>query len=109
SDTEKTLAVLEFMKEKFPRLSLHLFIMQLFTSDNPSITNVTNTYLSMGGRRHLLDVVLGNNLMEPDIADWIVNKAAAICSREVSQLTDRASRGEHFEAAKYLRVPANSI
>ncbi|KAJ7715067.1 hypothetical protein B0H16DRAFT_1269865, partial [Mycena metata] len=110
SDTDKTIAVLDFMKENFPRLSLRLLLTQLFTSDNASIKNVTNTYLSMGGCVHLLEIAIGNKAMgEPDLADWIMDKATAICAREVSRLTDRASRGNHFEDAKYLRVPANSI
>ncbi|KAJ7758633.1 hypothetical protein B0H16DRAFT_1820588 [Mycena metata] len=60
TDTEKTVAVLEFMKDRFPRLSLRLFLTQLFTSDNPSITNITNTYLSMGRGAHLLETVIGD-------------------------------------------------
>ncbi|KAJ7048514.1 hypothetical protein C8F01DRAFT_1190212 [Mycena amicta] len=111
SDTDKTLAVLQFMKDNFPRLSLQLFLDQLFTSDNPSITNITNTYLAMGGRRHLLEIVVGDSTSAPeaDVADWIMAKATMICARKVSQLTDRASRGQHGEDAKYLRVPARSI
>ncbi|KAJ7769808.1 hypothetical protein B0H16DRAFT_1776625, partial [Mycena metata] len=110
TDTEKTVAVLEFMKDRFPRLSLRLFLTQLFTSDNPSITNITNTYLSMGGGAHLLETVIGDKAIgQPDIADWIMEKATTICTREVSGLTDRASKGDHFEDAKHLRVHANSI
>ncbi|KAJ7026701.1 hypothetical protein C8F04DRAFT_966073 [Mycena alexandri] len=110
SNEQKTLAVLEFMKDKFPRLSLRLLLTEIFTSDNPAITNVTNTYLSMGGRIHLLETAMGGKfLLDSEITDWIMGKATAICTREVQGLTDMASKGDHFEDAKYLRLSANSI
>ncbi|KAJ7768448.1 hypothetical protein B0H16DRAFT_1247798, partial [Mycena metata] len=94
----------------FPRLSLRLLLTQIFTSDNPAITNVTNTYLSMGGCIHLLETAIGGKFLpDSEITDWIMGKATAICTQEVQGLTDMASKGAHFEDAKYLRLSANSI
>ena len=56
TDTDKTLAVLAFMKDKFPRFSLRNLLQELFTSENSSIKNVTNSYLGTGGGIHLLEV-----------------------------------------------------
>ncbi|KAJ7671739.1 hypothetical protein B0H17DRAFT_913176, partial [Mycena rosella] len=110
TDREKTLAVLEFMKDNFPRFSLKLFLEQLFTSDNASVKNVANSYLATGGGLHLLEIAIGDKGMEnSDIGDWIMARATEICSKEVTQLTTRASRGPHFADAQYLRVPANDI
>lgn len=81
TDTDKTLAVLNFMKQSFPRFSLRDFITELFTSDNGSIKNVANKYLSMCGHMHLLDTVIGDKCMQDDnVADWVMEQATAICS-----------------------------
>ncbi|KAJ7689905.1 hypothetical protein B0H17DRAFT_832256, partial [Mycena rosella] len=114
TDREKTLAVLEFMKDNFPRFSLKLFLEQLFTWDNASVKNVANSYLATGGADsgglHLLEIAIGDKGMEKsDIGDWIMARATEICSKEVTQLTTRASRGPHFADTQYLRVPANDI
>ncbi|KAJ7803858.1 hypothetical protein B0H14DRAFT_2613006 [Mycena olivaceomarginata] len=84
SDLDKTLAVLEFMKDYFPRFSLKNLLTVLFTSDNPSIKNVTNTYLAMDGALHLLETAVGDKgLTDNDVADWVMMQAATICTGEV--------------------------
>ncbi|KAJ6527386.1 hypothetical protein B0H19DRAFT_969717, partial [Mycena capillaripes] len=81
-----------------------------FTSDNPSIKNVTNTYLAMGGALHLLETAVGDKgLADNNVTEWVKMQTATICTGEVSALTDRASRGQHFEDAKSLRPQANSV
>ncbi|KAJ7213112.1 hypothetical protein GGX14DRAFT_534293 [Mycena pura] len=108
--TDKTLAILAFMKENYPQFSLRDLLTELFTSEHPSITNVTNSYLGRGGRKHLLETAIGDSAIEDEhVADWIMAKATVICTQEVSHLTDRASKGKFFEDAKCLRVPAGSI
>ncbi|KAJ7827097.1 hypothetical protein B0H13DRAFT_2374013 [Mycena leptocephala] len=110
TDTDKTLAVLDFMKENYPRFSLRDLLTELFTSDDSSIKNVTNTFFGMSGGVHLLKIAIGDKgRTDKGITDWIMAEATAICTREVSQLTDRASKGDHFEDAKSLRIPANSV
>jgi hypothetical protein len=108
--TDKTLAILAFMKENYPQFSVRDLLTELFTSEHPSITNVTNSYFGKGGRKHLLETAIGGSYCaDEDAADWIMTKATAICAQEVSHLTDRASKGKHFEDAKSLRVPAGSV
>ncbi|KAJ6618595.1 hypothetical protein B0H10DRAFT_2374599 [Mycena sp. CBHHK59/15] len=110
TDTEKTLAVLEFMKEEFSRFSLKTFLQELFTSEHALIKNVTNSYLGTGGGLHLLETAIGEQgMQDPDVGDWIMACATELCSREVTQLTTRASEGPYFADAQYLRVPANVI
>ncbi|KAJ6572935.1 hypothetical protein B0H10DRAFT_1839026 [Mycena sp. CBHHK59/15] len=110
TDTEKTLAVLEFMKEEFSRFSLKAFLQELFTSEHALIKNVTNSYLGTGGGLHLLETAIGEQgMQDPDVGDWIMARATELCSREVTQLTTRASEGPYFADAQYLRVPANAI
>ncbi|KAJ7246764.1 hypothetical protein C8J57DRAFT_1674982 [Mycena rebaudengoi] len=110
TDMDKTLAVLEFMKDNFPRFSLRAFLTELFTTDNSAIKNVANTYLGTGGRVHILDTVIADNgNKDAEVGNWIMVKAAAICTWEVRWLTDEASNGHFFEEAKSLRVPANSV
>nr|GAT43461.1 predicted protein [Mycena chlorophos] len=40
--------------------------------------------------------------------EWIIGVAENICNYEASTLTDQASSGQNYEAAKSLRVPAKS-
>lgn len=35
---------------------------------------------------------------------WVVQRGAAVCAKECSRLTNRASEGPYFEDAQYLRV-----
>ncbi|KAJ7258501.1 hypothetical protein C8J57DRAFT_1073673 [Mycena rebaudengoi] len=110
TDTDKTLAVLGFMKDNFPRFSLRDFLTELFTTDNSTIKYVANTYLGTGGCVHILDtVIVDNGSKDAEVGNWIMAKAAAICTREVRWLTDEASNGRFFEEAQSLRVPANSV
>ncbi|KAJ7651446.1 hypothetical protein B0H17DRAFT_418996 [Mycena rosella] len=106
TDTEKTLPVLEFMKEEFSRFSLKAFLQELFTSEDASIRNVTNSYLATGGGLHLLETAIGDQGMEdPDIVDWIMAHAKELCSRDAQTMTSneavmqmkgsQASQGRH--------------
>jgi hypothetical protein len=110
SDTEKTLAVLEFIKTNFPRFSLKDLLTALFTSDNASIKNVTNSYLGTGGYMHILETIVGDKgTRNQAVCDWIIGQATAICRKEVSRLTDDAADGHYYEEAKSLRIPAGSV
>ncbi|KAJ7245498.1 hypothetical protein C8J57DRAFT_1438306 [Mycena rebaudengoi] len=100
SDTEKTLAILEFIKTNFPRFSLKDLLTELFTSDNASIKNVTNSYLGTVGAK---------GTRNQTVSDWIIGQATEICRREVSRLTEDAADGHYYEEAKSLRIPAASV
>jgi hypothetical protein len=110
SDTEKTLAILEFIKTNFPRFSLKDLLTELFTSDNASIKNVTNSYLGTGGYMHILETIVGaKGTRNQTVSDWIIGQATEICRREVSRLTEDAADGHYYEEAKSLRIPAASV
>ncbi|KAJ7156078.1 hypothetical protein C8R43DRAFT_1096270 [Mycena crocata] len=110
NNTDKTLAVLKFIKDTFPRFSLRDLIQELFTSDNGSIKNVTNSYLGTGGNIHLLEVAIRDRVTkDSEVDNWIMDKAISICGREVSFLTNQASNGKHFDDARSLRLPANAV
>ncbi|KAJ7272029.1 hypothetical protein B0H12DRAFT_1044160, partial [Mycena haematopus] len=110
SATEKTVAILAFIKDTFPKFSLKNLLTELFTSENSAIKNVTNTYLGTGGHIHILETAFGDKVIyNPTVASWILDKAAEICSREVSQLTDTASKGDYWEEAKSLRLSSHSV
>lgn len=110
SDVEKTLEILGFMKSNFKQFSLRLFLQTLFTSDNGSIKNYTNIYLQNGGAVHLMEIGMGDRWKGDEaLCDSIVQKAADICSREASWLTDQASRGPNFSDAQFLRVKATDV
>jgi hypothetical protein len=110
TDLEKACTVLQFMKENWPRFSLKDFLTVIFTSKDPRITVTANSYLATGGRLHLLCMLAGNEAtLDDNVNDWILSKAADLCDREASYLTENASRGPHFKEALYLRVPADTI
>ncbi|KAJ7679456.1 hypothetical protein DFH06DRAFT_1078921 [Mycena polygramma] len=110
SDDEKTLEILAFMKQNFARFSLRLLLDTLFTSDNGSIKVYTNLYLQSGGALHLMDIAVADRWKRDDrLANCILDKAADICAREASWLTDQASKGPNFADAEFLRVKATDL
>ncbi|KAJ7908049.1 hypothetical protein B0H13DRAFT_1524907, partial [Mycena leptocephala] len=109
SNTEKTRAVLEFMR-KINKFSLRIFLEELFTSEDGTIKNITNKYLGQNGYSHLLDLVFTDKvLQDTSVAAWIMSKATDLCVKEASRLTDTARNGNFFEEAKQLRQPASSV
>lgn len=110
SDDEKCIEILQFMKEKIKRFSLPLLLNTLFTSDNSYIKNTTNMYLAQNGACHLLEMVVGDRWKQDEqLCDCILDKAAAICGREASWLTDQASNGPNYLDAQFLRVKATDV
>jgi hypothetical protein len=109
SDLEKTFSVLNHLKT-LPNFTLRNLITVLFTSEDSSIKNVTNSYLGRNGHIHLLETVFTDQaIANPSVADWIVSKAVEICNEEASGLTDTARKGQHYDDAKSLRAPVSSI
>ncbi|KAJ7888699.1 hypothetical protein B0H14DRAFT_1194117 [Mycena olivaceomarginata] len=109
SDLEKTFSVLNHLKT-LPNFTLRNLITVLFTSEDSSIKNVTNSYLGRNGHIHLLETVFTDQaIANPPVADWIVSKAVEICNEEASGLTDTARKGQHYDDAKSLRAPVSSI
>ena len=103
SDDEKVIEILRFMKGRFPRLPLRNLLTSIFSSNLGSIKNYTNMYLKDGGRIELMNMLMGNNWHRDDnLSSWIVDKASQVCQRELSQLTDRASRGPHVADTAFL-------
>jgi hypothetical protein len=103
SNDEKAVEILQFMKNQFPQFSMQDLLSSIFSSDLGSIKNYTTKYLEQGGRMDLLDLLVGKNLHHDEaLSVWIMEKAAQICQREFSQLTDRASRGAHYADAEFF-------
>ncbi|KAJ6465270.1 hypothetical protein C8R45DRAFT_1173671 [Mycena sanguinolenta] len=110
TNTEKTLEILGFMKGHFKRFSLRLFLETLFTSDNGSIKNWTKIYFQDGGAVHLMKFAVADRWRDDEpLSDLIVDKAAEICARETTWLTDQASRGPNYSDALFLRVKATNV
>ncbi|KAJ7892492.1 hypothetical protein B0H14DRAFT_3684943 [Mycena olivaceomarginata] len=86
SNTQKTRKILDFMEGLPGKFSLHDFLTELFTSDDSVIKGWRNTYFGVSGHVHLLDVAIGDKVTrDPDIVQWIIAKAADICSQETSE------------------------
>ncbi|KAJ7017268.1 hypothetical protein C8F04DRAFT_979707 [Mycena alexandri] len=110
SDEDKTIELLGYMKQNLGRFSLPLLLNTLFTSDNGYIKNYTNMYLQSGGALHLMNIAVGDSWKKDEVlADCIIDKAADICGREASWLTDLASKGPNFSDAEFLRVKAKDV
>ena len=106
---QKTILVLRYMRSEFSRFSLRLFLKTLFSSNHPETKNFTSIFLQHGGLEMLLDLWRGSRMgqsWEDPLSLWIVDRAALLCAREASHLTDRASLGPYLKDAEFLRVPA---
>ncbi|KAF6743489.1 hypothetical protein DFP72DRAFT_1177912 [Ephemerocybe angulata] len=108
---EKVWGTLVHMRAAYSRLSIAEFLNGLFTSEDSELKKASGQFYA--GSAHLNEMELWWNACggETDqaMADWVMEKAAAICAREASHLTDRAFDGPHFEDAKALRLPATKI
>jgi hypothetical protein len=95
--------------KKLSRFSLCMFLEELFTPEDSTIKNVTNTYLAQDGHIHLLNLVYPDRVLEnSSVAGWIMSKAIDICVKETTRLTDTARKGKFYEEAKSLRLPSLS-
>jgi hypothetical protein len=105
SNEEKVLEVLKYMKDRFPRFSLRLLLQTIFTSQAPAITNYANIFLADGGALELMDSWWDRiGFQDHRMNNWIVERAGQLCAREFGWLTENASKGPHYEDAKFLRV-----
>ncbi|KAG8925787.1 hypothetical protein FRC00_003624 [Tulasnella sp. 408] len=107
---EKVLRVLELIKTVDPRLSLRLFLVTLFDSDTPELKKIANLFHSEDGSQTLLDI-WSKRMPEPrreSLNRWALSRAAAVCERSASLLTDEASTGPFKLQADFLRMPAST-
>ncbi|KAI0737485.1 hypothetical protein BC629DRAFT_1446172 [Irpex lacteus] len=116
SEEQKVCAILGFMKEQFPRLSLKGFLNSLFRSEDPNIRTYTGIFLNRTkGGPWLMETVwdCGTRMQakkyNDKMSDWVIDKAAELCSHECSHLTDSASKGPHYGDAQRLRVKAKDV
>ena len=105
----KVIDILSVMKTRYPRFSLRLFLETLFTSQNHIITNYSGIFLAGDGVLPLMDILWTKRASEDTMRDWVIDKAASICARECSWLTDHASDGPHYSDAKLLRVTPEDV
>ena len=110
SDEQKAIHILKFMRETFPRFSLRILFETLLKSRHPEITNSVNTWKGNGGILELLDLLwAASGLRDDGVCEWVTEKAAQVCAREASWLTDRAADGPHSAYSCVLRVPARLL
>ncbi len=116
SEAQKVRAILGFMKEHFPRLSLRGFLKVLFRSEDTNIRTYTGIFLNRPqGGPWLMETLwdCGTRMQakkyNDQMSDWVVDKAAELCSHECSHLTDNASKGPHYGDARRLRVKAKDV
>jgi len=109
SAEDKVIDILSEMKTRYPRFSLRLFLETLFTSKNRTITNYSEIFLAGNGVLPLMNTLFTKCSNKDGVQDWVIDKAASICARECSWLTDHASDGPHYSDAKLLRVTPEGV
>ncbi|KAG6819049.1 hypothetical protein H0H93_015957 [Arthromyces matolae] len=110
TDTEKTIATLDLIRDNFSRFSIKQFLETLFTSNDPRITNRSNMYLADEGHLRLMGIWWDKwGGLNSNMSDWIIEKASDLCSKEASMLSERASTGPHQADVAFLRVPASQV
>ncbi|KAK7052375.1 hypothetical protein R3P38DRAFT_3595082 [Favolaschia claudopus] len=109
SNIQKTQEVLSAIR-KLNRYSLRIFLEEIFTSEDSTITNFTQTYLGQNGYTHLLDLIYTDKTChDPTLTGWIISKAGEICAKEATCLTDTARKGPFYAEALALRLPSQSV
>ena len=109
TNIQKTQATLDFMRG-FPRFSMHQFLETAFTTDDSHIKNFSGTFLAGDGPLKMMEIWWkACGVRNEELMDWVVQKAAVVCAREASFLTDRASEGPHGVDANELRVSARDV
>ncbi|KAF5335323.1 hypothetical protein D9611_011724 [Ephemerocybe angulata] len=114
TNDQKAREVLQFMTT-LPRYSFRTFLLSIFQSGDPVIKKFANIFLSDNSHLQVMDTWWdrcgGMTRTQPTnpTAEWVINRAATVVSKEASWLTDRASEGPFYEDAKALRVPATDV
>lgn len=111
SNDEKTRLTLEFMRSTFSRFSLRQFLECLFTSEDGTIKNVSNVFLAANDHLDIMDLWWNNSPrpLSGFLETWVVQRAAQVCAKEASWLTDRAKEGKHTDDALFLRVSPKDV
>ncbi|KAF8168389.1 hypothetical protein B0H34DRAFT_816267 [Crassisporium funariophilum] len=114
TNNQKAREVLQFMTT-LPRYSFRTFLLSIFQSGDPVIKKFANIFLSDNSHLQVMDTWWdrcgGMTRTKPTnlTAEWVINRAAAVVSKEASWLTDRALEGPFYEDAKVLRVSATNV
>jgi hypothetical protein len=101
------------MKTKYPRFSLRLLLDAIFADGaSKEIKAYSSSFMKDDGLMKRMDTLFslgGHWQKDSAMSDWVVFKAAKVCAREASRLTERASRSGRTEDANFFRVASNRI
>ncbi|KAF5310750.1 hypothetical protein D9619_008176 [Psilocybe cf. subviscida] len=104
---EHTLAYMKTMN----KFSLHTFFETMFMSTTEKISHAAGIFESNGGILELMEIWWNSSggARNQEMVDWVIEKAAQICSKEASRLSERAAAGRHAATAASLRVSPEDI
>ena len=111
TDDQKALACLKYLGT-FSRFSLKSFIMTIFQSRDPLVRVYAGKFMENDGLIFLLDIWWDEYGRAPGgsaLSQWIVGRAAEICAREFSFLTDRAYSGPYQSDTATLCIPSKAF
>lgn len=113
TDDQKALACLKYLGN-FSRFSLKSFIMTIFQSQDPLVKVYAGRFTENNGFLQLLDIWWEQHGRSPSgttsaLSQWIIERAAKICAREFSFLTDRAYSGPYQIDAAALRISSKNF
>lgn len=112
TNEEKAFEILRHMRTNYSRFSLRTFLETVFKSRSGGIKNYVGVFLASGGAIAFMQLLWDLEMAgtpNAEICDWVVDRAAEVCSKECSHLTDRAARGPHRADAEALRVSAQAV
>ncbi|KAF7968891.1 hypothetical protein HWV62_28926 [Athelia sp. TMB] len=111
SDEEKARMVLDYLRDEFKgRFSLRKLLDTLFRSQHGAITITTGKFLADGGAVSIMGLWWASEgTRSEEMSSWVVDRAAEVCAHECSRLTDTASKGQHFNIAKTLRISPKDV
>ncbi|KAG0707609.1 hypothetical protein DFH29DRAFT_871599 [Suillus ampliporus] len=98
------------MTRQLSRFSLRTLLETLFSSEDSTIKHHANIFLAGGGPHQLMNLWWERiGARDSQFQEWVVEKAAEICSQECSWLTDKASEGPYYADALLLRVSPKNV
>jgi hypothetical protein len=108
TDNKKATVILQFMKTRYPRFSLRMFLDAIFADGaSKDVKGFSSSFMKDSGLVKLMDILFDLGGLKD--TKWVVSKAAEVCAREASRLTDHASRSGQTEDANSFRVNSKRI
>ena len=111
TNDQKAQATVDFMHENFNCFSILTFIETVFSSNSLEIKKSAAWFFRDGGLVCILDLwwTICRKEQKEQLEAWIIEKAGAVCSKEVERMFVVMRLGVHFSKTQNFYVLARAI